>query len=185
MQDELMIKTEEKMKKTLSVLREEYMSIRAGRANPQLLNRITVDYYGTPTPLNQMANIAAPDPKTLTISLWDVSQLKAVEKAIMASDLGIHPSNDGKVIRLVVPELTEERRKELSKTVKQKAEEAKVAIRNTRRDAVEQVKRQKKEGLITEDDQKQDEEKIQKLTDKYVKEVDGVAAEKEKEIMRV
>ncbi len=185
MQDELMTKTEDKMKKTLSVLREEYMAIRAGRANPQLLNRIMVDYYGTPTPLNQMANISAPDPKTLTIALWDTSQLKAAEKAIMASELGIHPSNDGKVIRLVVPELTEERRKELSKTVKQKAEEAKVAIRNTRRDAVEQVKKQKKDGLITEDDQKQDEEKIQKLTDKYVKEVDAVAAEKEKEIMKV
>ena len=185
MQDELLIKTEDKMKKTLAVLREEFMAIRAGRANPQLLNRIMVDYYGTPTPLNQMANIAAPDPKTLTITLWDNSQLKAVEKAIMASELGINPSNDGKVIRLVVPELTEERRKELSKTVKQKAEEAKVAIRNTRRDAVEQVKKQKKDGLITEDDQKKDEENIQKLTDKYVKEVDGITAEKEKEIMRV
>ena len=185
MQDELLIKTEDKMKKTLAVLREEFMAIRAGRANPQLLNRIMVDYYGTPTPLNQMANIAAPDPKTLTITLWDNSQLKAVEKAIMASELGINPSNDGKVIRLVVPELTEERRKELSKTVKQKAEEAKVAIRNTRRDAVEQVKKQKKDGLITEDDQKKDEENIQKLTDQYVKEVDGITAEKEKEIMRV
>lgn len=185
MQDELLMKTEDKMKKTLSVLREEYMAIRAGRANPQLLNRIVVDYYGTPTPLNQMANIASPDPKTLTVTLWDNTQLKAVEKAIMASELGINPSNDGKVIRLVVPELTEERRKELSKTVKQKAEEAKVAIRNTRRDALEQVKKQKKDGLITEDDQKKDEENIQKLTDKYVKEVDGVAAEKEKEIMKV
>ena len=180
-----MVTTEEKMKKTIAVLKEEYQTIRAGRANPQLLNRVMVDYYGTPTPLSQMANIAAPDPKTLTVSLWDASMLKAAEKAIMASELGIHPSNDGKVIRLVMPELTQERRMELNKTVRQKAEEAKVAVRNTRRDAVERIKKQKKEGLITEDDQKVDEEKIQKLTDKYVKEIDAVAAAKDKEIMQV
>lgn len=185
MQDELMVTTEEKMKKTIAVLKEEYQTIRAGRANPQLLNRVMVDYYGTPTPLPQMANIASPDPKTLTVTLWDASMLKTVEKAIMASELGIHPSNDGKVIRLVMPELTQERRLELNKTVRQKAEEAKVAVRNTRRDAVERIKKQKKEGLITEDDQKSDEEKIQKLTDKYVKEIDAVASAKEKEIMQV
>ena len=141
MPDELMIKTEDKMQKAIAVLKEEYQAIRAGRANPQLLNRVMVDYYGTPTPLPQMANISAPDPKTLMITLWDTSMLKTVEKAIMASELGIHPSNDGKVIRLQVPDLTEERRRELGKTVKQKAEEAKVAIRNIKEgDAVAAAK---------------------------------------------
>ena len=185
MPDQLRAKTEDKMQKAISVLKEEYQSIRAGRANPQLLNRVMVDYYGTPTPLPQMANISAPDPKTLMITLWDASMLKTVEKAILASELGITPSNDGKVIRLQVPDLTEERRRELGKTVKQKAEEAKVAVRNIRRDAIEKLKKYKKDGLLTEDDQKREEEAIQKLTDKYVKEVDAVAAAKEKEIMQV
>ena len=185
MQDELLNVTEDKMQKTIAVLQEEYQAIRAGRANPQLLNRVMVDYYGTPTPLPQMANISAPDPKTIVVSLWDTSMLKTAEKAIMASELGIHPSNDGKVIRLLMPELTQERRLELVKTVKQKAEEAKVAIRNTRRDTLERIKKQKKEAVITEDDQKIYEEKIQKLTDKYVKQIDTLAAAKEKEIMQV
>ena len=185
MPDQLRAKTEDKMQKAIAVLKEEYQAIRAGRANPQLLNRVMVDYYGTPTPLPQMANISAPDPKTLMITLWDASMLKTVEKAILASELGITPSNDGKVIRLQVPDLTEERRRELGKTVKQKAEEAKVAVRNIRRDAIEKLKKYKKDGLLTEDDQKREEEAIQKLTDKYVKEVDAVAAAKEKEIMQV
>ena len=185
MQDELLNVTEDKMQKTIAVLQEEYQAIRAGRANPQLLNRVMVDYYGTPTPLPQMANISAPDPKTIVVSLWDASMLKTVEKAIMASELGIHPSNDGKVIRLLMPELTHERRLELVKTVKQKSEEAKVAVRNTRRDTLERIKKQKKESEITEDDQKIYEEKIQKLTDKYVKQIDTLAAAKEKEIMQV
>ena len=175
----------EKMTKTIGVLNQDYSSLRAGRANPQLVGKITVDYYGTPTPISQMGNLATPEPRMLIIALWDTKMISAVEKAIQKSDLGINPSNDGKLIRLIFPELTQERRKELSKVVKKKAEESKVAIRSIRRDAVEQVKKQKKDSLITEDDQKKLEEKIQKLTDEKIKEIDTIAADKEKEIMSV
>lgn len=175
----------EKMTQTIAVLNSDYSSLRAGRANPQLVGKIAVDYYGTQTPISQMGNMSTPEPRLLVISLWDTKMISAVEKAIQKSDLGINPSNDGKVIRLVFPELTEERRKELAKTVKKKAEDSKVAIRNIRRDAVEQVKKQKKDSVITEDDQKQLEEKIQKLTDEKIKEIETTAAAKEKEIMSV
>ena len=175
----------EKMGKTREVYRSDLMAIRAGRANPQLLDRILVDYYGTPTPLTQMANISAPEPRMLQINLWDASTLSKVEKAILASDLGLTPSNDGMVIRLILPELTEERRKELTKVVRKTAEEAKVATRSIRRDAIEQIKKLKKDSTITEDDQKKAEEDIQKITDAAIKEIDKITADKEKEIMDV
>ena len=175
----------EKMGKTNSVYQEELRSIRAGRANPQLLERITVDYYGVQTPLTQMGNITAPEPRMLVINLWDQKSIPLVEKAILKSDLGLNPSNDGKIIRLVIPELNEERRKELTKLVRKSAEEAKVAIRSIRRDAVEQVKKMKKNSEITEDDQKKAEDAIQKLTDANIKDIDKITADKEKEIMDV
>ena len=174
-----------KMEKTKDVLRADLMAIRAGRANPQLLDRITVDYYGTPTPLKSIANISAPEPRVLQINPWDAKLIKDISRAIQASDLGLTPSNDGKVIRLMLPELTAERRKELTKLVRKTAEESKVAIRNIRRDAVDQVKKMKKNSEITEDDQKKAEEAIQKLTDNNIKDVDKITAEKEKEIMEV
>lgn len=174
-----------KMNKTKDVLRSDLMAIRAGRANPQLLDRIMVDYYGTPTPLTQMANISAPEPRLLQISLWDSKMLSTVEKAILKSDLGLTPSNDGKIIRLMLPELTEERRKELTKVVRKNAEEAKVAIRAIRRDAMEQFKKMKKDAEITEDDQKKAEEDVQKLTDAAIKDVDKICSDKEKEILDV
>jgi ribosome recycling factor len=175
----------EKMMKTKEFYQKDMLSLRAGRANPQILDRIVVDYYGTATPLKQMGNINSPEPRLLTISLWDPKAIPLVEKAIQKSDLGMNPSNDGKVIRLVVPELNEERRKELTKVVRKGAEEAKVAMRNTRRDAMEQIKKLKKDSKITEDDQRKAEDELQKLTDAQIKEVDKVAAEKEKEIMEV
>ena len=175
----------EKMEKTKNVLRADLMAIRAGRANPQLLDRITVDYYGTPTPLKNVANISAPEPRVLQINPWDVKMVKDISKAILASDLGLNPANDGKVIRLMLPELTAERRKELTKLVRKTAEESKVAIRSIRRDAVEQVKKMKKNSEITEDDQKKAEEAIQKVTDAAIKDVDKICADKEKEIMDV
>lgn len=176
---------QEKMDKTLQVLKHEYVSIRAGRANPALLDRITVEYYGTDTPLNQLANITAPEARVLNISPWDSKAIPAIEKAIQKSDLGMNPSNDGKIIRLVVPQLTEERRKELVKTVKKLAEDAKVAVRNLRRDANDHLKKLKKDGDITEDELKKSEDDTQKLTDKFVKEIDKQAEAKEKEIMEV
>ena len=176
---------QERMEKTLKVLKQELSTLKAGRANPSLLDRITVEYYGTPTPLNQLANIAAPEPRVLTVSPWDVKSIPLIEKAILKSDLGINPTNDGKIIRLVIPQLTEERRKELVKVTKKLGEEAKVAVRNIRRDTNEQLKRLKKDGEITEDQLKKSEEDIQKATDKYVKEIDNVMAVKEKEIMEV
>lgn len=182
---EILDMAKEKMSKTIANLTKELSTLRAGRANPAVLDKVLVDYYGTPTPINQMANISVPEPRLLVISVWDASMLNAVEKAIQKSDIGINPANDGKVIRLVFPELTEERRKELVKQVKKKGEEAKVAIRSIRRDANEQVKKKRKESLITEDDQKALEEDIQKLTDDKVKEIDNIIAEKEKEIMEV
>ena len=174
----------EKMNKTISVMKQEYNSLRAGRANPQALDRIMVDYYGSPTPINQVGNISVPEPRML-IALWDTKMIPAVEKAIQKSDLGINPANDGKVIRLIFPELTQERRKELAKVIRKKAEESKVAVRSIRRDAMEDIKKQKKDNLLTEDDQKKLEEKVQKLTDEKVKEIDTIAQAKEKEIMSV
>ena len=175
----------DKMNKTINVMKQEYNSLRAGRANPQALDRIMVDYYGSPTPINQMGNISVPEPRMLIIALWDTKMIPNVEKAIQKSDLGINPANDGKVIRLIFPELTEERRKDLAKVIRKKAEESKVAVRSIRRDAMEDIKKQKKDNLLTEDDQKKLEEKVQKLTDEKVKEIDAIAQAKEKEIMSV
>ena len=176
---------EEKMKKSIGVLERELSEIRAGRANPKVLDRIQVSYYGAMSPINQVANIAVPEPRMITIQPWDASLLKEIEKEIQKSDLCINPSNDGKVIRLVFPELTEERRKELAKDIKKLAEDTKVAIRSVRRDGIEEFKAKQKNSEITEDDLKDAEDKIQKLTDKYVAEVDSIAGAKEKEIMSV
>ncbi|MBR0135884.1 MAG: ribosome recycling factor [Clostridia bacterium] len=174
---------QDKMNKTISVLKRDLGGLRAGSANPQLLERIMVDYYGAQTPINQMGNISSPEPRLLVINLWDPKMIPNVEKAIQKSDLGINPSNDGKLIRLVFPELTEERRRDLVKTIKKKAEESKVAIRSIRRDANETLKKLKKDGEITEDDQKLYEEEAQEITDNSIKEIDRIASEKEKEIM--
>ena len=176
---------EHKMSKTIEVLGKELAAIRAGRANPGVLDKITVEYYGAPTPLNQVAAVSTPDPRTLAVQPWDASILRQIEKAIQTSDLGINPQNDGKVIRLTFPPLTEERRKELIKQVSKIGEESKVAIRSIRRDAVDQVKKLKKNNEITEDDQKKAEEDIQKLTDAAIKDIDKINADKEKEIMEV
>ena len=176
---------EAKMQKTLDVLAKELAAVRAGRANPAVLDKITVEYYGAPTPLNQVAAISTPDPRTLAVQPWDGSVLKAIEKAIQVSDLGINPQNDGKQIRLSFPPLTEERRKDLAKDVKKKGEGAKVAIRNIRRDANDTFKKMEKGGEISEDDQKSAEEKIQKLTDKMIEKVDKAVEAKTKEIMTV
>jgi ribosome recycling factor len=175
----------EKMRKTADVLRSELVAIRAGRANPQLLDRIIVDYYGAATPLNQMGNVSAPEPRMLVISLWDPKSIGAVEKAILKSDLGLNPSNDGKVIRLVLPELTEERRRELNKLVQKTTEEAKVAVRSIRRDAIEHFKKLKKDSALPEDEEKKAEDDIQKITDNAIKELDQICADKQKEIMDV
>lgn len=175
----------EKMEKTMKVLASDFAAIRAGRANPAVLDRITVDYYGTATPIQQMAAISVQDARVLVIQPWDKSSLKSIEKAIQASDLGINPANDGSVIRLAFPQLTEERRKELSKDIKKLGEESKVAIRAIRRDANDKVKAMKKNGDMTEDDVKIFDKDIQKLTDKYIENVDSAVAVKEKEIMTV
>jgi len=175
----------EKMEKTKDVFRRELVSLRAGRANPKLLDRVMVDYYGVQTPLNQMANIMSPEPRMLTISLWDPKAIPLVEKAILKSDLGLNPANAGKIIRLVIPELNEERRKELTKLVWKGAEESKVAVRSIRRDAMEQFKKMKKDSEITEDDQRKAEDELQKVTDGAIKDIDELAREKEKEIMAV
>ena len=175
----------DKMGKSCAVYQRDMVGLRAGRANPQLLDRITVDYYGTPTPLNQVGNISSPEPRLLVISPWESKMISDIEKAIQKSDLGLNPTNDGKIIRLVFPELNEERRKELTKVARKSAEEAKVAIRAIRRDAIEQVKKLKKDSLITEDEQRKAEEDAQKLTDKAIKDVDAICAAKEKEIMEV
>lgn len=182
---ELIKNTEEKMNKTVAVLERDYKSIRAGRANASVLDRITVDYYGAPTPIEQMAAVSVPEPRVLMISPWDATTLKAIEKAILISDIGINPQNDGRVIRLSFPPLTEERRKEIVKEVKKFAEDSKVAIRNTRRDAIEKLKGLKKANSVTEDDVANGEKKIQNLTDKYCKEVDDLAGIKEKEILEI
>lgn len=175
----------EKMDKTLAIVVKDLSTLRAGRANPQILDKITVDYYGTPTALNQVGNISSPEPRMLVIAPWEPKMIGPIEKAIQKSDLGINPSNDGKVVRLMIPELNEERRKELCKQVKKMAEEGKVAVRNSRRDALEAVKKLKKDSKITEDDQKTAETEMQKVTDAKIKEIDRLAAEKEKEIMSI
>ena len=176
---------EDKMEKSLDVLLDEYASIRAGRANPHVLDRIRVDYYGTPTPLQQVGNVSVPEARMIVIQPWEKNLLKEIEKAILVSDLCINPTNDGNVIRLVFPELTEERRKDLAKDVKKKGEGAKVAIRNIRRDAIDSIKKMEKAGDISEDDLKQGEEKIQKITDKMIEKVDKAIETKTKEIMTV
>ena len=174
-----------KMQKTIDVVMSDFASVRAGRANAAVLDKITVDYYGAPTPLNQVAAISSPDPRSLMIQPWDGTLLKAIEKAIQTSDLGINPQNDGKVIRLAFPQLTEERRKELTKQVRKYGEAGKVAIRNIRRDAVDAFKAQKKNGEMTEDDVKIAEKDIQKLTDDMCKEIDALLEKKEKELLAV
>lgn len=177
--------TEERMTKGVEALRKEYTTVRAGRATPGILDKVMVDYYGTPTPLNQLANISVPEPRMLVIQPWDKSSLPSVEKAILKSDLGLNPSSDGTVIRLIIPQLTQERRVELVKIIKKRAEEARVAVRNVRRDAIEQLKKLEKEHLVSEDEVKRAQENAQKLTDKYVKEIDKILELKEKEIMEV
>lgn len=178
-------KFETRLEKVLDSFKNEMNKIRAGRANPHLLDKIMVDYYGTPTPLNQMANISVPEARMITITLWDVSAIKNVTKAIMASDLGITPTDDGKVIRLVFPQLTEERRKELVKNVKKIGEEFKVTIRNERRDVLETFKKLKKDAGMTEDELATQEKEVQKITDKYVASLEKILADKEKEILEV
>ena len=176
---------EEKMNKTISVFEENLSEIRAGRANPAILNKITVDYYGVPTPINQVAGISVPEARMILIQPWDMNLLKEIEKEILKSDIGINPNNDGKVIRLNFPELNEERRKEIVKDIRKLAEEAKVAIRSIRRDAMDEAKEMQKKSEITEDDLRSAEESAQKLTDKKIEEIDNVLAQKEKEILTV
>ena len=175
----------DRMKKTLDVMQANFAAVRAGRANAAVLDQIRVDYYGTPTPIPQIGNISSPEPRLLVIAPWEAKLIPQVEKAIQKSDLGLNPSNDGKIIRLVFPELNEERRRDLTKVASKGAEETKVAIRNIRRDAVDQIKKMKKNSEITEDDQKDAEDEIQKMTDKAIKDVDSIYAKKEKEIMEV
>ncbi len=174
-----------KMAKTIEVVKSDFAGVRAGRANAGVLDKITVDYYGSPTPLNQVAAISTPDPRVLQIQPWDATMLKAIEKAIQTSDLGINPQNDGRVIRLAFPQLTEERRKELTKQVRKYGENGKVAIRNIRRDAMDKFKAQDKKGEMTEDDRKEYEKELQDLTDKRCKEIDELTAKKEAELMAV
>ena len=176
---------DERMQKTIEVVKSNFAAVRAGRANAGVLDRIMVEYYGAPTPLNQVANIGSPDPRTLTIQPYDMSLLKAIEKAIQTSDLGINPQNDGRVIRLAFPQLTEERRKELTKQVRKYGEEGKVALRNIRRDAMDDIKKKTKKSELTEDDQKKLEKELQDLTDKRCKDIDELTAKKEKELMAV
>lgn len=183
--NELLNFTEEKMKKTLSALERDYNSVRAGRANAAVLDRVTVDYYGVASPIQQVAAVSVPEARTLMIQPWDASILRDIEKAILTSDIGINPQNDGRVIRLMFPPLTEERRKEIVKDIRKTAEDSKVAVRNLRRDALEKLKGLKKANQITEDDEQNGEKKIQNLTDKYCKEVDNMSAAKEKEIMEI
>ena len=178
-------KFEEKMTKTISVFEENLAEIRAGRANPAVLNKIMIDYYGTPTPINQVAGISVPEARLIVIQPWDGSILKEIEKEILKSDIGINPNNDGKVIRLSFPELTEERRKEIVKDIRKMAEEAKVAVRSIRRDAIDEAKKAQKDSEISEDELKSAEDNIQQLTDKYVAKVDEILGAKEKEVMSI
>lgn len=176
---------EKKMKRSLEILRQDLAAVRAGRANPAVLDKISVDYFGTATPVNQLASVSAPEPRILMIAPWDASSLKSIEKAIQSSDIGINPQNDGKVIRLAFPQLTEERRKELIKDVKKMGEDSKVSIRNVRRDGVDTFKKQKKNSDLTEDDLKDLEKELQDITDKYCKEADAEIAKKEKELSEI
>lgn len=185
MYKEIVTKSEETMKKSISFLKDELSTIRAGKANPKLVDKIQVSYYGTMTPINQVANVSVPEPRSIIIQPWDSSLIKEIEKAIMVSDLGINPSNDGKMIRLIIPPLTEERRKDLIKQVKKEVENAKIAVRNIRRDANEEFKKLEKASEMTKDDHKKAEEEMQKLTDKYIKLTDDIFKEKEKEILEV
>lgn len=177
--------TEEKMKKTLKNLSSEFASVRAGRANASILDKIVVDYYGAPTPINQLAAVSVSEARILTITPWDSSTLSLIEKAIQASDVGINPQNDGKIIRLIFPQLTEDRRKEIVKSIKKTSEDAKIAVRAIRRDSIEKLKKMQKSAEITEDDLKIGEDKIQKITDVYIKNVDDKLVDKEKEIMEI
>ena len=183
--DDIMKSQEEKMKKTLEGLKKDYGSLRAGRAAPSLLDKVMVDYYGTPTPVNQMASVTVPEARMIMIKPYDKSSLKEIEKAIQKSDLGLTPNSDGTTIRLAIPQLTQERRKELVKVVSKKAEDAKVAMRNIRRDGNEAIKKAEKNKEITEDDRKEGQDKIQKLLDKYIKLIDSTKTSKEKEVMEV
>ena len=183
--NELIKITEEKMGKSVDALDREYKSVRAGRANAAVLDRVNVDYYGVPTPVQQMAAISVPEPRTLLITPWDKTTLKDIEKAILTSEIGINPQNDGICIRLNFPPLTEERRKDIVKDIRKKGEDAKVAVRNQRRDALDKLKALKKNNAITEDDESNGEKKIQNLTDKFCKEIDDLASVKEKEIMEI
>ncbi len=185
MEEEVYLEAEEKMKKAVSAFQRELSTLRAGRASPALVDKIEVDYYGIPTPLNQIASISAPESRLLVIQPWDKNVISNIEKAILKSDLGLNPNNDGNVIRLSFPQLTEERRKELVKFVRKKAEEGKVAVRNIRREANDSLKSMEKKGDISEDDSRRFQDEIQKLTDKYIEEVDEVLQNKEKEILEV
>lgn len=183
--NELIKKTEERMDKSITALTREFGTVRAGRANPSVLDKITVDYYGVPTPIQQIATVSVPEARILQIQPWDTTTLKLIEKAIQTSDIGINPNNDGRVIRLAFPPLTEERRRDLVKEIKKMAEDAKVAVRSIRRDAIEKLKGLKKDNQITEDDQANGEKKIQNLTDKFCAEIDKLQAVKEKEILEI
>lgn len=183
--DTVLLTCEEKMGKSIAALESNFGTIRAGRANPSVLDRISVDYYGAPTPINQMAAVSVPEPRLLQIQPWDASTLKDIEKAINASDIGINPQNDGRVIRLAFPPLTEERRRELAKEVRKMAEDGKVAVRSIRRDAIEKIKALRKSNEITEDDQAAGEKEVQELTDKFCKEIDVRTEKKEKEILEI
>ncbi len=182
---EVISRCEAKMNKSIDALNHEFSSVRAGRANPAILDKVLVDYYGAPTPINQMAAVSVSEARVLVIQPWDKSTLKTIEKAIQASDIGINPTNDGNVLRLTFPQLTEERRKELVKDIKKMGEDSKVGIRNIRRDTMEKLKALKKDNSITEDDQKDGEKKIQDLTDKFVKKVDSLVSDKEKEVLSI
>lgn len=185
MSSDIIKESENNMKKTIEVVKKEFASMRAGRATPALLDKVMVNYYGTPTPVNQLANISVPEARLLLIQPWDKSSLPELEKAILKSDLGITPASDGTVIRLAIPQLTQERRADLMKVIKKKAEEGRVAIRNIRRDTNEQIKASQKNGKISEDELKRSQDEIQKLTDKYIKEIDNTLSTKEQEIMQV
>lgn len=185
MANEIIKEAENNMKKTIEVVKKEFASMRAGRATPALLDKISVNYYGTPTPVNQLANISVPEARLLVIQPWDKSSLPEIERAILKSDLGITPASDGTIIRLAIPQLTQERRTELMKVVKKKAEEGRVAVRNVRREINEQLKVQQKDGRMSEDELKRSQDEVQKLTDRFVKEIDGLFSTKEQEIMQV
>lgn len=183
--NDILSEAEDRMKKAVEYLTKDLATLRAGRANPAMLDKVMVDYYGEPTPLNQLANITVPEARLLVIQPWDKSSMADIEKAILKSDLGVTPNNDGNVIRIVIPQLTEERRKELVKVVKKRGEEAKVAVRNIRRDSNDMLKSSEKEKMISEDEAKRGSEEVQKATDKYIKDIDVILAAKEKDIMEV